>query len=105
MVKAVKIEQCPSCKTEDIKKLKGNKFYCPECDATFKIEGEQQKVADTNPLGKEKEKLDQVIKDVAELKGEKKPGPDQTKPKSEPTEPVNDGKDEDEEESDGFITW
>lgn len=102
---AIKVEHCPSCKTEDIKKLKGNKFYCPECDATFKIEGEQQKVADTNPLGKEKARIDQLEDDVAELKGQREPGPKPAKPTTGGDDDKN--KDEDEEEPDGigFITW
>ncbi|MBA7523272.1 hypothetical protein ES705_15395 [subsurface metagenome] len=96
----IKIEFCTSCGSQDIK-VTGNIFYCPDCDITYKVTTQGTKVIDSNPLGKEKARLDQVIQDVAEIKGQKPPGPDP----AEPAEPAADGEDEDEPEPRGFISW
>jgi len=96
MAKAIKIEHCTSCGSTNIE-VDGNQYYCPDCDKTAKVTEQGTKVIDKNPLGKEKARIDQLEDDVAELKGKE--------PQSEPAGPVNDGKDEDEEEPDGFITW
>ena len=101
----IKIEFCTSCGSQDIK-VTGNSFYCPDCDITYKVTTQGTKVMDSNPLGKEKARLDQLEDDVAELKGGKEPGPEPAEPDDqkfiedhpEPTAM-------DEEEQDGFITW
>ncbi len=95
----IKIEFCTSCGSQDIK-VTGNTFYCPDCDITYKVTAEGTKVIDSNPLGKEKARLDQCEQDIAELKGQKEPEPEPPEPAEQP-EPTED---EDEPESDGFIT-
>lgn len=107
----IKIEFCTSCGSQEIQ-VTGNSYYCPDCDVTYKVTTQGTKVIDSNPLGKEKTRLDQVEKDVAALKGKQEPG-------SEPAEPatdsddvsahVDENKDEDGLDKDGnpkpFVTW
>ncbi len=106
----IKIKFCTSCGSQDIK-VTGNTFYCPDCDITYKVTAQGTKVIDSNPLGKEKARVDQCELDIAELKcelniaerrlkGQKEPGPEPPEPVEQP-EPTED---EDEPESDGFIT-
>lgn len=97
MTKAIKIEFCTSCGSQDLK-VTGNTYYCPDCDVTFKVTTQGTKVVDSNPLGKEKARIDQLENDVADLKGTKEPGPGP----AEPAAPA--ASDEEEEEQDGFIT-
>lgn len=98
----IKIEFCTSCGSQDIK-VTGNTFYCPDCDITYKVTAQGTKVIDSNPLGKEKARIDRLEDDVAELKGNKKPEPESPEP-AEPPEPPEPTEDEDEPEQDGFIT-
>ena len=99
MPEKIKIEFCTSCGSQDIK-VTGNKFYCPDCDITYKVTTQGTKVIETNPLGKEKARLDQCEQDIAELQGQKEPGPEP----AEPTEPAEPAASQDESEPDGFIT-
>lgn len=101
---AIKIEYCLSCGSKDIK-VTGNKFYCPDCDITYKVTAQGTKVIETDPLGKEKARIDQIEKDIAHLKGEKEPGPEPTKPAAGDEDDVDKNEDEDENEQDGFLTW
>ena len=103
----IKIEFCTFCGSQEIE-VTGNKYYCPNCDVTYKVTTQGTKVVDSNPLGKEKARVDQLEQDVAELKGNKEPGPgpaDPADPKPGPIEPAAGGEDEDESEQDGFVTW
>lgn len=108
MPSKIKIEFCPSCGSKEIE-VTGQKFYCPDCDVTYKVTEAGTKVVDTNPLGKTNTRLDQVEKDVADLKGQKPVEPDP--PDSEPggetdlSVPKPGGEDEDEDEQDGFVNW
>lgn len=111
MAKSIKIEFCTSCGSQDIK-VTGNSFYCPDCDISYKITAQGTKVIDSNPLGKEKARLDQMEKDVAELKGQKEPGPEPAEEKGIATEAGDKAEsraagveDEDESDQDGFVTW
>jgi len=97
----VKIEFCTSCGSQDVK-VTGNTFYCPDCDITYKVTTQGTKVIDSNPLGKEKARLDQLEGDVAELKGQKVPAVPESDP-IELAEPAPD-EDEDDPEQDGFIS-
>ena len=69
----IKIEFCTSCGSQAIE-VTGNKYYCPDCDVTYKVTTQGTKIVDANPLGKEKARVDQLEQDVAELKGNKEPG-------------------------------
>lgn len=102
----IKIEFCTSCGSQHIK-VTGNSYYCPDCDISYKVTTQGTKVIDSNPLGKEKARLDQVEQDIAQLKGEKNPGPAEPEPGGD--DDVNHlgdkNKDEDDPEQDGFITF
>ena len=91
MPSKIKIEFCTSCGSQDIK-VTGNKYYCPDCDITYIVTTQGTKVIDSNPLGKEKDRIDRLEDDVAQLKGQK------------PAEPEVPETDEDKPEQDGFIT-
>jgi len=93
----IKIEFCTSCGSQDIK-VTGNSYYCSECDITYKVTSQGTKVVDSNPLGKDRARLDKVEQDVAELQGQQEPGSEPTEPADPPTV------DEDDEEPDGFIS-
>ena len=97
----IKIEFCTSCGSKEIE-VTGQKFYCSDCDVTYKVTEAGTKVVDANPLGKQNARLDQAEKDIAELKGQKpaETDPALSSPKSEKKD-----EDEDEEEPDGFISW
>jgi len=98
----IKIEFCSSCGSKDIE-VTGQKFYCPECDVTYKVTEAGTTVLSTNPLGKQNTRLDKVEKDVADLRGKK---PAETNPLDPPApDPENKEKDEDEGEQDGFVNW
>ena len=100
----IKIEFCTSCGSQEIK-VTGNNYYCPECDVTFKVTTQGTKVIDSNPLGKEKSRIDALEEDVAGLKENKPPGPEPAEP-TEPTEPVEPAAGaEDDDEQDGFISF
>lgn len=99
----IKIEFCTSCGSQDIK-VTGNNFYCSDCDVTFKVTTQGTKVIDGNPLSKEKDRIDQLEQDVADLKGNQEPGSEHPPKPAEPAEPAAGGEDEDEPEQDGFIT-
>lgn len=100
----IKIEFCTSCGSKEIE-VNGQKFYCPDCDVTYKVTEAGTKVVDTNPLGKQNTRLDQVEKDVSELKGQNPAEPDQPAEPVQPAAPESDNENGDEEESDGFVTW
>lgn len=100
----IKIEHCTSCGSTNIK-VDGNQYYCPDCDKTAKVTEQGTKVIDKNPLGREKARIDQLEDDVAELKGEKNPGPDPAEPNDQFIEEHPEPTAIDEEEQDGFITW
>lgn len=105
----IKIEFCTSCGSQDIK-VTGNTFYCPDCDVTYKVTTQGTKVIDSNPLGKEKARIDQMEEDIAELKGTKEPGPEPAEEKGIATEAGDKAESraasgEDEDEPDGFVTW
>ena len=99
----IKIEFCTSCGSQNIK-VTGNTYYCPDCDITYKVTTQGTKVIDSNPLGKEKARLDQCEQDIAELKGQKEPGPAEPAESAESAEPQEPAADEEESEPDGFIT-
>lgn len=110
MPSKIKIEFCTSCGSQDIK-VTGNTYYCPDCDISYKVTTQGTKVVDANPLGKEKARVDQLEQDVAELKGQKVTGPDQTGPQAAADGEADvidlqegDKEDEDESEQDGFIS-
>lgn len=96
MPSKIKIEFCTSCGSKEIQ-VNGQQYYCPDCDVTYKVTEAGTKVVDTNPLGKEKARLDQIEKDVADLKGQK---PAEEKPQ----DPELDDNDDEEQEPEGFIT-
>jgi hypothetical protein len=106
----IKIEFCTSCGSQDIK-VTGNTYYCPDCDINYKVTTQGTKVVDTNPLGKEKARVDQLEQDVAELKGNKEPGAEPAE-KGIATEAGDKAEsraaggedDEDDPEQQGFIT-
>lgn len=102
----IKIEFCTSCGSKEIE-VTGQKFYCPNCDVTYKVTEAGTKVVDTNPLAKQQNRLDQVEKDIAELKGPKpaEPAPAAPKPDSEDDVNSHGDKNQDEEDQDGFINW
>lgn len=97
----IEIKFCTSCGSKDIE-VTGQKYYCPDCDVTYKVTEAGTKVVETNPLGKQEARLSQAEKDIAELKGQKpaEPAPDDTVA----SEDDHDGENEDEEQ-DGFITF
>lgn len=97
----IKIEFCTSCGSKEIE-VTGQKYYCPDCDVTYKVTEAGTKVVDANPLGKQNVRLDQVEKDVADLKGQKPTDPEPTE--SPAPDPEKKDEDEDEDEPDGFIT-
>lgn len=100
--KGIEIKCCPVCESEDIE-VDGNKVYCGDCNIEYKVTAHGTKPFDTNPLGKEKARIDKIEKDVAELKG-KEPGPEPAEPEpAEPAEPEpGDNEDTDPKP---FITW
>ena len=98
----IKIEFCTSCGSQEIE-VAGNTYYCPDCDVTYKVTTQGTKVVDSNPLGKEKARLDQCEQDITELKGQKEPGPEPAGP-AEPAEPASTSEDEDDPEQQGFIS-
>lgn len=98
----IKIEFCTSCGSKEIE-VTGQKFYCPVCDVTYKVTEAGTKVVDTNPLGKQNNRLDQVEKDVAVLKGQKPAEP--AEPVEPAPDPENKDEDEDKDEQDGFVNW
>jgi len=98
----IKIEFCTSCGSQDIK-VTGNSYYCPDCDINYKVTTQGTKIIDSNPLGKQNARMDQLEQDVAELKGTKEPGPGPAGP-AEPAEPASTSEDEAEDEPDGFIS-
>ena len=97
----IKIEFCTSCGSQEIK-VTGNSFYCPDCDVSYKVTEAGTKVVDTNPLGKEKARIDQNAADIAELKGQKPAEPAEPEPK--PAVKVADENDDDDDQE-GFISW
>ena len=99
----IKIEFCTSCGSQDIK-VTGNSFYCPDCDVTYKVTAQGTKVVESNPLGKEKARVDQLEQDVAELKGQKEPGPEPIEPAAGAEDEVHVDEDEDDPEQQGFIS-
>ena len=100
MPSKIKIEFCTSCGSKEIQ-VSGQQYYCQDCDVTYKVTEAGTKVVDTNPLGKEKARLDQIEKDVADLKG-KKPAEQQSPQAPEPDSSVIEK--EEDEEPEGFIT-
>ncbi len=99
MPSKIKIEFCTSCGSKEIQ-VNGQQYYCQDCDVTYKVTEAGTKVVDTNPLGKEKARLDQIEKDVADLKGKK---PAEQKPPDPGADSSIIEKEEDEDQ-DGFIT-
>lgn len=106
----INIEFCTSCGSTEIE-VTGNKYYCRQCDITYKVTEAGTKVITTNPLGKTNERLEQVEKDVEELKSKNKK-PAESEPPAEPgpgaDDDVNyhgDKNEPEEEEEDGFIIW
>lgn len=102
MAKSIKIEFCTSCGSPDIK-VTGNTFYCPDCDITYKVTTQGTKVVDSNPLGKERARLDKAEQDIAELKGQKEPGPGPAEPDDQFIKDHPEPTAMDEDEPDGFI--
>ena len=96
----IKIEFCTSCGSKEIE-VTGQKFYCPDCDVTYKVTEAGTTVVDTNPLGKQNARLEQAEKDIADLKGQKPAEPAEP----DPPAPDPENKDEDEDKSDGFVSW
>ncbi len=94
----IKIEFCTSCGSQEIE-VTGSSYYCPACDVTYKVTAQGTKVVDSNPLGKQKARVDQPEQDVAELKG-KEPGPEP----AGPAEPASPSEDEGDPEQQGFIS-
>lgn len=102
----IKIEFCTSCGSQEIK-VTGNKFYCPDCDITYKVTAQGTKVVETDPLGKQNARLDQIEDDVAQLKVGSEPEPEPAEPAAGGDDDVNHlgDKNEDEDEQDGFVNW
>ena len=101
--KKIKIEFCTSCGSQDIK-VTGNTYYCPDCDITYKVTAQGTKVIDSNPLGKEKDRIDKCEQDIAELKGQKPAEPAEPAKPAEPAEPQVPAADKHDPGQDGFIT-
>ena len=97
----IKIEFCTCCGSKEIE-VTGQKYYCSVCDVTYNVTEAGTKVVDANPLGKQNARLDNIEKDVADLKGQKPADQDPTDPPA--PDPENKDEDEDEGEPDGFIT-
>jgi hypothetical protein len=93
----MEIKVCPSCGSTEIM-VAGNKVHCAGCDVSFQITAEGAKVLDVDPLGKNRKRLDQLERDIEELKR----GKGIT---NEPAnQPAKEG-DEIDEEDDGFIDF
>ena len=114
MPNKIKIEFCTSCGSKEIE-VTGQKFYCSACDVTYKVTEAGTKVVDTNPLGKQNTRLDQVEKDIADLKGSKPAEQDRPNPPGADLANELGAEDlnaadlrreaEDDDEQDGFVTW
>lgn len=100
----IKIEFCTSCGSKEIE-VTGQKFYCPDCDVTYKVTEAGTKVVDANPLGKQNARLDQAEEDIAVLKGQKPAEPKSDDQKFIEDHPEPTAMDDDEDEPDGFVTW
>ena len=64
----MEIKNCPSCGSTEVE-VAGNKVHCRACDVTFSITPQGAKVADLDPLGKDRERIAKLERDLAELKG------------------------------------
>lgn len=107
---AVEIKHCTSCGSDQIV-VAGNKFLCRVCNIVYEVTDTGTKVLDTNPLDRHEQRLDQVVRDIAELKKEQDgdesiecPDPDEAKEFFDKTR-SNKAEDVDETEVDGFISW
>lgn len=106
MASQIKIEKCTNCGSDQIE-VAGNKFLCRPCNIVYEVTDTGTKVLDANPLDRHEQRLDQVVRDVAEIKKEQQGGDE--------TEHVDQGEppdlqaglhnDEDEIEEDGFIVF
>jgi uncharacterized Zn finger protein (UPF0148 family) len=85
------IEHCPSCGGPEIE-VAGNKVHCKACDITFTVTPQGARVADLDPLGKDRERISKLEKEVEELKN-----PNRGTDASEIEEEADD------EECEGFI--
>ncbi len=92
-----KIEHCPSCGGTEIK-VAGNKVLCRACDVVYTIEDDGARVEDTDPLGKVKERLDNIEAKIAEPQKQQGDEPD---PSSDDEPDESDETDEDER---GFVS-
>lgn len=76
--------KCPNCSSEKAEQ-KGNKVFCPDCNATYKLEPDGAKVDDVDVLDKVNKKLDSHDRDIEKLKkitlnGKSAAGPDLEEP-------------------------
>lgn len=63
----MELKHCPSCGSSEIE-VAGNKVHCRGCDVTFAVTPDGARVADVDPLHKDRQRLDKIEQDVAELK-------------------------------------
>jgi antitoxin (DNA-binding transcriptional repressor) of toxin-antitoxin stability system len=61
------IEHCPSCGSTEIT-VAGNKVHCKPCDVTYMVTAQGATVADLDPLGKDRERINKLVQDVEDLK-------------------------------------
>jgi len=92
---AVKIEHCTSCGSDQIE-VAGNKYLCRICNVVYEVTDTGTKALETDPLGKDRERIDRAEKDIAAIKEKlSKPEPDKNENENE----------NDDEEQDGFLIW
>lgn len=63
----MEIKNCPSCGSTEIE-VAGNKVHCRACDVTFTITPQGAKVADLDPLGKDRERINKLEQELSDLK-------------------------------------
>lgn len=100
----IKIEFCTSCGSKNIE-VTGQQYYCPDCDVTYKVTEAGTKVVSMNPLGKTNERLDQIEKDVAEIKCNKSSVPKEVDDITEQNPAESKPSDDESTDQDGFVNW
>lgn len=110
MPNQLKIEKCTNCGTDQIE-VAGNKFLCRVCNVVYEVTDTGTKVLDANPLDRHEQRLDQAVRDIAEIK--KQQGGDESEHVDQGEPPDlqegfhdDDGDEaEDDTEQDGFIVF
>ncbi|HUS71932.1 MAG TPA: hypothetical protein VMY06_02615 [Sedimentisphaerales bacterium] len=108
-----KIKHCTSCGSDQIV-VAGQKFLCRPCNIVYEVTDTGTKVLDTDPLGKQEQRLSQAEQDIADLKKQggnetvEAPDPFGGGPIDRVVEPEKTDAEETEEpeaEEDGFVSW